>query len=177
MLYYAGIGSQKTPSDIMALMTDIAQVLNRFNITLRSGGAQGADTAFEQGAANLKQIFLPWSDFEGRRANGSSILCIPENPDMFEIAKQFHPAWHRCSPGAQRLHARNVCQILGPDLQTPTDFVVCWTPNGSRSGGTGQALRMAEHYNIPIFDLALDETLDQLEAHIRSITSKGNPVP
>ena len=68
------------------------------------------------------------------------------------MAAEFHPNWSACKQGARRLHARNCHQILGLDLKTPVDFVVCYTPNANRSGGTGQALRIAERLNIPIFD-------------------------
>ena len=35
-----------------------------------------------------------------------------------------------------------------------------------RGGGTGQALRIAEHHKIPIFDLALPDTPKLLCAHV-----------
>ena len=35
----------------------------------------------------------------------------------------------------------------------PSNFVVCYTPDGKASGGTGQAIRIAEYYNIPIYNL------------------------
>ena len=69
-----------------------------------------------------------------------------------EIAKEFHPAWDKLSPAAKKLQARNCYQVLGYDLETPSQFVVCWTPRGSGSGGTGQAIRIAKSHNIPIFD-------------------------
>ncbi len=49
--------------------------------------------------------------------------------------------------------ARNCHQVLGCDLRTPSDFIICWTKNGKGLGGTGQALRIAKEYNIPIFDI------------------------
>ena len=63
------------------------------------------------------------------------------------------------SHAAQRLHARNCFQILGAKLDTPVSDVVCWTPNGSGSGGTGQAIRLAEMMNIPVWDLGNPEVL------------------
>ena len=50
--------------------------------------------------------------------------------------------------------ARNAYCMLGPDLKSPVDFVLCWTPNAKVVGGTGQGLRIALDYNIPIFNLA-----------------------
>ena len=43
-------------------------------------------------------------------------------------------------------------QVLGEDCNTPSSFVLCWTPNGKEIGGTSQALRIAKHYNIPIIN-------------------------
>lgn len=67
----------------------------------------------------------------------------------------FHPAWDRCKPAAKFLHMRNVPQVVGINLDTASDMIICWTPQGKRTGGTGQALRIAEYLNIPIFDLAI----------------------
>lgn len=56
------------------------------------------------------------------------------------------------SGGARRLQARNSHQILGWDLNSHSDFVICWTKGGKGNGGTGQAIRIAKDYNIPVFD-------------------------
>ncbi len=59
---YAGIGSRETPAEILMYMTRIASFLESKGYTLFSGGASGADTAFEIGVSNSgnKKIFLPW---------------------------------------------------------------------------------------------------------------------
>lgn len=150
MRYYAGIGSRSTPADILALMTRIAQNACASGWTLRSGGADGADSAFAAGSTR-SEIFLPWSGFNGI-TNG--IVCGDE-PTLRAIAEQHHPAWGACSRGARALHTRNVAQILGVDARTPSQLVVCWTPQGSGSGGTGQALRIAKTHGVPIHDLGL----------------------
>ena len=51
MIYkpYTGIGSRETPTAILDLMIAIGGVLAQRGFTLRSGGADGADDAFEQG--------------------------------------------------------------------------------------------------------------------------------
>jgi len=44
-----------------------------------------------------------------------------------------------------------------------SSFVLCWTPDGAdgkrttttrRTGGTGQAIRLAARYNVPLYNLA-----------------------
>lgn len=52
---YTGIGSRETPPDILELMTKIARFMFKQGFTLRSGGADGADSAFEAGAENDKE--------------------------------------------------------------------------------------------------------------------------
>lgn len=152
MKAYAGIGSRETPSDICALMAQIAAYLERRGWTLRSGGADGADTAFERGVLldTSKEIFLPWSGFNRR------IITPKIGPEIYEralrIAERYHPAWSKCGPTARKLHTRNVFQVLGADLETPSKFIVCWTKDGKASGGTGQAMRIAAD-KIPIFNL------------------------
>lgn len=148
---YAGIGSRETPEDICLLMTNIAKRLEQTGLILRSGGADGADKAFAEGVTEHanKQIFLPWVGFNN--ALGTYLGSSMEEAE--KIAKKFHPRWHKCSQGAKKLLTRNTFQILGADLKSPSDLVICWTKDGKNSGGTGQALRIADHYKIPVFNL------------------------
>ena len=145
--YYAGIGSRETPQSILEIMTASAVQFAAEGYILRSGAAPGADSAFEAGAGDQKEIWLPWLGF-----NGSKSQLLPHK-HAFEVAAHFHPAWDRCSPAARKLHARNVHQILGYDLNTKSEFVMCWTKDGKASGGTGQAIRIAEGYGIPVYYL------------------------
>jgi len=170
-LIYTGIGSRETPDAILTLMAKIAYTLAQNDWTLRSGHAPGADQAFEHGAKEAKgkmEIYLPWSGFEGAHGDGKSYFTTfnPDlgcDPEAIRVAAQFHPAWDKCSIGAKKLHVRNVYLIGGRDLNTAPDMVICWTKDGKREGGTGQALRIAEHLQIPIFDLAVVEPETILE--------------
>lgn len=146
MFYYAGIGSRETSQEFLDLFTRVAKYLSTKDCVLRSGGAKGSDKAFELGAT-YKEIYLPWKGFEGNNSN-----LIVKDERAFEIAAQYHPRWNYLSQGARLLQARNSHQILGNDLNSPSDFVICWTKGGKGGGGTGQALRIAKDYNIPIFD-------------------------
>ena len=152
MKFYTGIGSRATPDDICELMTKVAAKLSRDHWTLRSGGADGADLAFEKGAAN-KEIFLPWKGF-----NGNESPLYNTKKEAFDIAEKAHPNWPACRQAVKKLHARNVHQVLGQDLKAPSQFVVCWTPNAELVGGTRTALVLAQENDIPIFNLALPET-------------------
>lgn len=149
---YAGIGSRQTPPEVLALMVKIAARLRGEGFVLRTGHAPGADQAFEIGAADAAEIYLPWANFE-KAAHLHPMAHVQTRPTSaaYEIAKEFHPNWGVMGNGARSLHARNSHQILGRDLKTPTKFVVCWHMG---RGGTQQAIRIADHHDIPVFNLA-----------------------
>ena len=163
-MYYTGIGSRQTPNIILKYMAKLAKILDEYSYILRSGGADGADSAFESGTMN-KEIFLPWKGFNN---NDSQLYDIKS--ESFEIAERFHPNWIKLSNGAKKLHARNVHQILGKNLDKPSYFVVCWTKDGKASGGTGQAIRIAKYYNIRIFNLFNKNQRLELTNYISNVT-------
>lgn len=153
MKYYAGIGSRKTPDDVLVQMVAIARDLRRRGYTLRSGGAPKADTAFERGSGEDNEIYLPWAKFNDH-PRGIVIKGMRWR-QAAALSAKYHPAWGRLSRGGRMLHTRNVFQVLGPELNQPAEFIVCWTENGRLEGGTAQALRIAmdPKWDIPIFNL------------------------
>jgi hypothetical protein len=132
-------------------MTTLASNLELSGYILRSGGAGGADTAFEVGVSDInhKEIYLPWRGFNH---HGSELHHISNG--AMRMAAHYHPAWDRCSPAAKKFHARNCYQVLGQDLTESSAFVLCWTPNGDVTGGTGQAMRIAMAELVPVINLA-----------------------
>jgi ribA/ribD-fused uncharacterized protein len=183
-MFYAGIGSRETPAEVQKEMQNIAKFLERLGFTLRSGGAQGADVAFERGTAK-KEIFL-----------GSKPAGITE----LKIAKAIHPAWNammlatakravennrdpeQAVQAVSNLMARNTNQIFGSDLNIPVDFVVCWTPDGAETtaergrdtGGTGQAIDMASRKGIPVFNLAKEGSYERFLEYAKSLAEANN---
>ena len=165
MPIYAGIGSRETPVHILTLMEDIAMILAQRGWTLRSGLAEGADQAFHVGATMAKgqqENYIPWKGF--KKANAQAIVApdLPNWEIALGISSQFHPAWDKCSEGAKKLHGRNLYQIAGKDLDLPVDCVICWTKNGQEIGGTAQAMRIAKHLQIPIFNLFFEDHINKL---------------
>ena len=148
---YAGIGSRETPEPILALMQRCAKALSAEGYTLRSGGAKGADLAFSSGANPRMRIIYTPKD------------SIPSW--AFVTVDKFHPASDRLSYYARRLHARNAMILLGADGRTPVQFILCWTPQARVTGGTGQALRIAQVHGIPVFNFANDEHRARLEKY------------
>lgn len=172
---YAGVGSRQTPEDIQKLMYAAANSLEKVGLKLRSGGADGADTAFENGVWHWpnKEIILPWSGFNKRsiRQPGCYVIEFDYLEAAREIASKYHPAWQSMPRNIQELHTRNVAQVLGRKLDDPALFVLCWTPEGKGAGGTGQAIRIARGYNIPVFDMGA-MSINEIEAGIGAILER-----
>lgn len=152
-MIYAGIGSRETPPAIMQRMTNMAKKLDADGYTLRSGGAVGADSAFEEGSTKM-EIFIPWIGYNGIWTDDQHIH-VTDGAILYEaenIVANIHPKFHKLSIGARRLHTRNVFQILGADLKTPVDFVAYWCNRdvaGNPLGGTATAVNLAKKMGIP----------------------------
>lgn len=158
-MIYAGIGARKTPPDVLKLMSAIGLKMAQRGHHLHSGGAWGADAAFERGmmeGGGAASIFLPWDGFNGRKA-GNGIYCLPSN-EAFAAAQQFalniHPAWGRLNEAAKLLHGRNAFQILGAELSMPVDAAILWTPDAQCVGGTATAITLALRHGVPVHNLA-----------------------
>lgn len=183
--WYAGIGSRRTPPSILKVMVELGRALSHRGYGLRSGSAEGADQAFERGAINgtgLVQSFLPWRGFADRQPDGKRYLLASAQPQYAEaerIAIEHYPSehyqsWSRLGRGARALQTRNSMQVLGPGLNDPVAFVVCWAPNPlilegrvvNCKGGTGQAVRIAASHNIPVFHLGIQEHADRIAAFV-----------
>ena len=185
---YAGIGSRSTPPDVLQAMRSIGHTLAEMGWILRSGNAPGADLAFQEGAwqhlitipeqeVPRVEVYLPWREFgAGDRVQPSTRWYNSPTPDAIGLAFEVHPSGRRLSRGATALHARNGHQILGYDLASPVDAVICWTPDGAETldainrgtGGTGQGLRVArlKAPDAQIFNLASPGRLPALQSFI-----------
>lgn len=150
MKYYAGIGSRATPPEILTLMTGLSAKLSGLGFILRSGGAKGADKAFEQKAAQ-KEIF---------KSNDAQPWAFEEVQKYIPTDRSGFNTW---TPYVQGLLARNMMQILGRDGDKPVKFVLCWTPSlvytDSSSGGTGYAIRCALAHDISVYNFLDGEAL------------------
>lgn len=160
---YAGIGSRETPVPILNVMRRFATAVAKDHI-LRTGGAPGADDAFFVGAKNWCishkvplesriEVFLPWDNFNGYKSSRGKYIYLNPPTGASLIAEKFHPNYNKLKDSNKKLMDRNSQQIMGRLLNDSVDFVVCYTSDGKASGGTGQALRIAEYKEIPIYNL------------------------
>jgi len=156
----AGIGSRKTPAEVLKVMELFARTAAAKGIWFRSGHADGADYAFEKGALTQCIVYLPWKSFNHNlEVLGRARSLDDLDTEAFKHVIEHEPYAAGCSNGVKLLKCRNVYQILGESLDKPCDFVVCWTEDGFGGGGTGLALKIAKDYNIPILDLGAVDPL------------------
>lgn len=162
---YAGIGSRRTPQEICELMTRIARYLRGRGYTLTSGHADAADQAFERGAGDAATIFLPWPDFNESVSidPGALVFDQPTKEARLRASEDYSIWWSHWRASVRSLIARNYHQVLGIGLDDPVESVICWTPDGRRTGGTAYALSLAERNRIRVYNLANELDREQVE--------------
>jgi len=191
-LFYAGVGSRNTPIHIQIIMNQISEWLEKKKgYTLRSGGALGADKAFEgliqPWEKDSNKTVTRWSEYKYKVIKKEIFYAKDIDKDTEfskmckRVAKEIHP-----NPNLNgyplKLHARNLFQVLGADLNSPVDFLICWTPRNkkgevvtsheqrdSTSGGTGQAISYASYLGIPIINLESENWRDELSGVLKSL--------
>lgn len=153
---FTGIGSRRTPKNILELITEASHALCIRGFTLRSGHSAGADLAFESQYIykGISEIYLPWKGF-----GGSSSSLFNVSKEAMDSVNEFHPAPDALTIQSRKLLARNYHQLFGYN-GVKSDFVICWTNRGVIEGGTGHTLRMAEYYNIPIFNFGKEKDIE-----------------
>lgn len=175
MPYYTGVGSRRTPEEMIKKLRYLARVLASNGFILRSGAADGADTAFEEGCdkvAGAKEIYIAWKGFSKR----FDIKFVEITQAAMDLASTLHPNWNWLKQGAKLLHSRNTYQVLGVELDEPSDFTVCYTPDGaetlealnSKTGGTSTAIRLSLLRGVPVFNLKNDSSVERLREFLKS---------
>jgi hypothetical protein len=152
-MYITIVGSRATPGNICTEITKIATEFAQENWIIRSGGANGADLAAELGvdlAQGEKEIYLPWKKFNGNPSN----LIAPEFPNWCDALTILSGIYDMSAPKSFiKLHGRNVYQVLGKDLKSPSKALVCFTEGGKIVGGTATAINLALKNDIPVFNI------------------------
>lgn len=158
------VGSRKTPTWVINQYQNLAHVLVENGCIVRSGNALGFDQVISKVPEESREIYLPYANFGCQLENHQNVF-IPKTEfvnwnEAVKIVHELHP--NKNLTDIQLLYlARDVYQVLGKDLQTPSDLVICWTEDGAsqlyqltkKTGGTAMALRVAFHYNIPVINL------------------------
>lgn len=167
--FYAGVGSRSTPEKVCKQMKEIAKVLNK-DFWLRSGNADGADQAFAKGVEDEKaQIWLPKKDFNigFQRMHPQHVYKLVDRNDKEAVdsVNKFHPRGNKLDISSRNFMVRNYRQWKGLN-ELDSEFVICWTEGGKDIGGTGQCIRIARHFNSPVYnlyDLTPEQILKEIE--------------
>lgn len=154
----ACIGSRRLSAEQAERCRQVGARLAGLGALVVSGGAEGADLAFVEGAleAGGKALcVLPWSSYNAALIpDGCERLVF--NPavhqDWLEMAREQHPAWGRLSQGARRLHARNSGILVGEAPSQRVSAVIAQRA-ADRRGGTEQGLRLARALGVRLIDL------------------------
>lgn len=183
----AGIGRRAAPADALERCQRVGELCRELGLWLRTGHAEGADYAFECGARERSILYLPAPHFglKSRPLKSPHIVSLPgrgfkgtwRRPDSAAVQraeqnlKKYHPFSDKLEGFSKLLQVRNDFIIFGAKATVKAvDLVLYWAkPNarGQVTGGTGQALRLAQGHGIPC--LNLDElSVDQVAARLRA---------
>lgn len=158
-----GIGSRETPGPICEVFTELGAEARERGWWVRSGHAEGADYAFEEGAKDHCIVYLPWYSFNKE----AKVVGIPRTHELrdevLKIVYKHEPYAKDLSDPVKKIKSRNVYQVLGEDLKSPSDVVVCWTIDGDTIGGTGLAIKIAQGHDIPVVNVGKPETAYDLQ--------------
>lgn len=174
---YTGIGTRgsKVINDIEGEEKEYIEYIAKklsTTFTCRTGDAPGTDMAFKLASNNKTESYIPWSGF-----NNSDSLLFNQPPMAKALASLNHPYWDKLSGPVVKLMSRNSLQVLGGDLKTPSDFVVCYTKDGcnshrtrtNKTGGTGLAISLASKIGIPVLNISNKVDRDKLDLMIKSL--------
>lgn len=178
MKTYAGLGDNQTPENILEVIRITAILLAHDAHLCITGGCQGAEQAFANGAliaGGRVRIFLPWQSFESLwiaklPTDRTEIITLQEDDKAaFDSVKTFHPAYDKLTPSVKAINARYF------NILANAQMLICWTKEGKLIGSTGQAIRIATYMHLPIFNLGIQETLDKMIAKIHERKQELEP--
>lgn len=157
--YIACVGSRETPADILLWMTNTAAELVRNGFGIISGNSTGADQAWARGGNSVDPtkvtLCLPWAGFERQAIHPDNVVQLADwDYDRCQrVVHAFHPRTEALSPGAMKLHARNV-MIVEPAIAV----VGYLNPTKKGGGGSGMAFKLAGMRNLPALNVADERT-------------------
>lgn len=193
---YTGIGSRAITKYISRDLVEVAFVLAIRGYLHRAGGAIGSDWSYHFGAIlahrflgnlgervpleSLTLALIPWEGFNSLSRRDAWVTDRIDKR-AFELAKKYHGGWDKLSQAVRKLMARNVHQVLGLDLDSISEFVVAFTPDGvdgvtrkttQKTGGTGQAIRLAADYNVPVRNIGDSDVRKRMKAWVNEQIQK-----
>ena len=140
--------------------------------------------------SRYQEVYLPWKDFNGRDSSKEGYYTLDRldnRCDAEKLASKIHPKWKLdvqiesgeivkpknwkpMKQGAKKLHTRNIYQVQGLDLNTPSRFILCWAEPKYKDrrteeclGGTGTAVKLGIDNGIEIINLYWEDQRKRVE--------------
>lgn len=167
--FVTGVGSRDISIDEYDLLFDIIYHIAGLGYVLRSGDASGSDNACQLGYLQAYkdgfigapyEAYVAWNSWRANPRTKLSWLIYPGQLRDWRRAELtmnwIHPAANKLRRGGRALHTRNIFQVLGLDLNTPSTGLVCCADadrNGVPKGGTRTAWVMARRRDIPCLNI------------------------
>ena len=178
---YVGTGNKEAPSNVLETMKRLSSELSGFGYTLRTGGLDGPDQAFEDGDPKC-ELYLPWRGFNNRESK-----LTFNTPESLGTARMFHTGFDGLKPAIQAFLAKNARMVLGKDMRSPAMFVLCWSEDGAehqrektqRTGNVGHVIAIANALKIPVFNLGKPDAETRLKTYLElsHVEDKQAPIP
>lgn len=151
---YAGIGSREITSTEEGRIHRIAEIMQMKGYLLYSGGADGSDHAFEVGSGGYGVSFLPWPGFNAQ-LESKTYKVVFHSKESEASVNRWHPMPSKLTRNGRLFMSRNYFQVNGAGGLPRVDFVICCATRkrDEVSGGTGQAVRIANSLKIPVINI------------------------
>lgn len=149
---YCATGNMEIGMKVKNILVEIGRVLALNGYTLRSGGAPGAESAFEEGCDSVggkKEIYLP---FEGYNNKTTGVVTDMTNEEeAIKIAQRYYLLWFKLSNKVKQMLTRYSWAVLGRNLDDPVDFVIAYIREDGKT--TEQVVRVANGSNITVYNI------------------------
>ena len=152
------VGSRNITPYISNLCNIIGERLSDSGFIARSGGASGCDTEFlRYYKKEQTEVYVPWKGF----GEGISLDEL-DKESAIEILKTIVDI-SDLKESVIKLYTRNVFQVLGRDLNNPSDVLLYYAPviNSVPVGGTRIAYLIARKYNVECIHISKYDHLIQ----------------
>lgn len=193
--FVAVVGSDQVnpESELGQILTSIFDRLAVLGLILRTSGTIGTELIalnaykrhLDMGTIPPSRIkvFLPWRGYNKTlQPYGECYTTVSKlNYDLCSnFIRTVHPYWASGTKNMKLLQAKNALIIFGEKLNRPCDLLITVTDkdvSGKVKGVPNSAIELAKARNIPIFDLAIDDTLEDTLFELRSyLRSLGYPI-
>jgi hypothetical protein len=166
---YVACGNRDMPAAILATIVGYIKQLDARGYTLRTGGREGPEDAYDRLPLIRKETHLPWKGFMDK---DSKFTYTSESARI--LAAKFHPSFDGVKPVIQTFLATDLRLIMGKELRSPALFLITWSEDGAestsektaRTGNAAQFVSVASQLKIPIFNFGKPGTEARLQQYL-----------